>query len=122
MLQFETGSGHVFYLNHVISFVCIMGYAVWTMLKFGRGEKDKFLHITVSSILTFVGLTILELLQVSQWWWVPIGVIALGVLKEIIDRLNKKKQLFDWHDILSDLIGVMGIVSVYIFSFLMMGD
>ena len=49
----------------------------------------------------------------------PAATMFIGFVKEVIDRINPKKRLFDWMDIVADLIGLGSVTLIYIFSFLL---
>lgn len=120
MLQFESNDNSVFFLGHLLSFVIACGYVTYLSMLFNKQKKDKLLHSIISAAITFVLFNLFGLAKLLTYWWiVPAVVLAIGVLKEFIDLCNKKKRLFDWFDILSDLIGITSITLVYIFSFLL---
>lgn len=110
---------HVFYWNHLLSSLSMIffGWILWIRyLK--RGRKDKAKHFMISAGLTFIALTILSLLELP-WWISMLAVMAVGLGKEVADKLNPKKKLFDWEDVLADFLGMMSIETIYIFSFMM---
>lgn len=115
MLEFEAASGHVFYLNTLIIFIAVVGAMGYLMTKFVSKQWDKILHLGVSILLAAVGCWICE--TIGWYWW--IGAMAawlVGLGKEIADKLNKKKKLFDKEDLLADSIGVAIILIWNIFS------
>lgn len=112
-LQFKAASGHVFYLDNLIAFVCITSCLGYMGVMWGKKQNDKLLHCSISA-----GLTILLTLIFSKlgWLWfiAPAIVLAIGFGKEVIDRFNKKKLLFDWMDIVADTIGVASVAITYL--------
>lgn len=112
IMQFDTGSGHIFMLDNLIAFIVFSGYIIWITIHNTPGKRDKIKHTLISSALTGIFLIPLALLKV--WWIAPILAIAIGVGKEIMDKLNPKKKLFDWMDIVADAIGIVAVVIPYI--------
>ena len=112
MLQFKADSGHVFYLNHLISFICVMLFGMYLSFKVNKKEWDKVLHCGISFGTTILLLFLFNILGWA-WWISPVLVLGAGFTKEVIDRINKKKQLFDWHDIVADLLGVAAPAVTY---------
>jgi len=119
MLEFQQDSGHVLYVNHMISFVITCAYAIYPFRMLYLKKIDKFLHTIISLGIVFVLFHLFALIKIlDDFWWVcPAVAMLIGFGKEVIDKLNKKKQLFDWEDILADFLGVVAITLVYIFSF-----
>jgi len=118
MLQVATESGHVWYFNHLISFAVSIAFGYWVCIMVGKGVKDKVLHALISAGITFALLHLFWLIKIP-WYWSSIGALLVGFGKEVADRLNKKKRLFDWFDILADIAGVGVVTVIYICSFLM---
>jgi hypothetical protein len=85
-----------------------------------KKEMDKVKHYAISALFTLVLLNLIHIADFKLPWWVaPLAVFILGVLKEVVDKINPKKRLFDTKDILADSLGIMLVTSVYIFSFLL---
>jgi hypothetical protein len=123
MLQYQLADGSIFYLNHLISFVFIIGYVVLLFKLFYGGQVDKVKHSGVCAGIMFVILNVLGLIHMLSLWWVaPVITLAIGIGKEFVDLLNPKKHLFDWYDILADTSGIAIITIVYICSFLLYVD
>jgi len=113
LLQFKAASGHVFFLDNLIAFVigtASMMYLCWMTVK---KQYDKIFHCVLSALITFV---IGYVLQIIGWpWWIaPIVALTIGFSKEMADKLNKKKQLFDWFDIVADVIGITSVTIPYL--------
>ena len=119
MLEFQTANGGVWCIDNLISFIVVLGYFFTMSWLYRKGKKDKVLHSAMSAVLTFVLLNLVAALNNSLWWLAPISILMVGLVKEIIDRLNKAKRLFDPRDLLADLLGVAMPTLVYIFSFLL---
>lgn len=117
MLEFQSGD-HVFYLNHLISFIASFGFMYYICYKIARGEIDKFLHSVVSSVITFIILHICYFASLP-WFIAPLTSMFVGFSKEFADRFNPKKKIFDWEDIYADLIGTGAVTIVYVISFLL---
>ena len=118
MLSFQTGDGYTFFLGHVFSFVGITAYLYYLGFQFARKKVDKCLHAGISSLLTAALLTLFHFIG-WPWWLSPVIVMVVGVGKEIADRLNKKKRLFDWMDIIADAMGTGSVALLYLFSVLL---
>jgi len=118
-LQFESASGHVFYLNHLISafFTFCGGWAFFYFLR--KNMRDKAIHLAVCAAITFGCLHLFSFIDVIAWWWAPIVAIVVGIAKEFFDL--KKKGLFDFVDIVADFIGIVTVTLIYICSFLLYG-
>ncbi len=71
-------------------------------------RTDGLLHILVSAILcVFLG-------WIRPLWIIPIVVIAIGIAKEVYDRVSGK-GMAEWHDVFCDLIGVaVGMIALLI--------
>jgi Ca2+/Na+ antiporter len=119
MLEIQQESGHVLYLNHLISFIITVAYAMYPFRMIHLKKIDKFLHTVISAGIVFVLFHLFHFIGILDafWWLCPVIVIVIGFAKEVADRLNKKKKLFDWEDILADVLGVIAVTLVYIFSF-----
>lgn len=118
MLEFESASGHVFYLNHLISCI-ITFFGGWIFFHFMKKKKhDKAAHLAISAIITFLLFNLFWLIKIWMWWS-PITVLLIGIGKEVIDRINKKKRLFDLKDILADIAGIIPVSLIYLFSFVL---
>lgn len=62
--------------------------------------SDGMKHIILSAILTVVAKWLLPV-------WVAVGVVmAIGIAKEIYDKLSEK-GCCEWKDIMCDLIGIV---------------
>lgn len=123
MLQFKGEDGSIFFLNHLISFLVTCGYVYLLAFLFSKSKKDKLIHSAVSAGITFVLFNLFGIIKLLDYWWiVPIVTLIIGIAKEFIDLLNKKKRLFDARDILADISGIVAVTAVYIFSFLMYVD
>lgn len=118
MFEIQMESGHIFYYGHLISFIALAA-AMWYASYIRLTHRDKYLHILVSSTLTIIFFTLLWALKIINMWYIaPVCTLIIGIAKEIKDKLDKKKQLFDWKDIRADLIGVAWVTIGYIFSVL----
>lgn len=118
MLSFEMPGDYTFFLGHLISFLIMGSYLTWFTMQIGTGRKDKALHAGISSGLVIILLILFNFIA-WPWWLSPVIVMAVGFGKEIVDRMNKKKQLFDWMDIVADLVGVGSVALLYLFSFVL---
>lgn len=115
-MEFVSASGHVFYLNHLISAV-ITFLGGWVFFHYMRDRKfDKCKHLFVSGLLTFIFFHLCYWFKLWMWWS-PIVALTIGFVKEVIDKFNKKKGLFDWKDIVADFVGIAMISLIYLFSF-----
>lgn len=117
MLQFKDAAGYTWYFNHLISFIILGAIVLWSCAQTQLGKQDKFFHVLVSSVLSVIFLKIFLLIGVV-WWWSPVVVMLIGIGKEVWDYLNPKKRKFDLMDLLADLLGIVAVSSVYIFSFI----
>lgn len=62
--------------------------------------EDKLKHIVVSAIIT----VILNLFL--SWWVAGVITLAIGVGKEVYDKVSKKGYA-EWKDLLADLVGIL---------------
>lgn len=115
MLQWKAESGHVLYLNHLFAFAAVMVFGTWVCWRINKREYDKVIHAAVCGAITLGGILVFNLMDWG-WWIAPIVAMVIGFGKEIADRLNKKKQLFDWKDILADLYGAGVVTLFYLFA------
>lgn len=115
MLQWETATKHVFYLNNLLAFLTICLYGFWIGRRVVHKHYDKIIHALSCSAIAVVLLFIFNAIE-CPWWIAPIIAMFIGFIKEIIDLLNKNKRFFDWKDILADLIGTGAITLFYVFG------
>ena len=117
-LEFNSASGHIFYLNHLISFfiTCLSGFIFFYLLN--KKKRDKAIHLFVSGLITYLLFHFCYLVNIWMWWS-PIIVLIIGIGKEVVDLFNKKKQLFDFKDIVADLVGILTVSLIYLFSFVL---
>ena len=118
MLQYVDNGGYTWYFNHLLSFIISCGFLFYLIRCLKIKKKDKILHAVMSAGIVFVLLHLLWFFKWS-WWIAPAAAMVVGFGKEIADKLNPKKKLFDWMDIVADLIGMGSVTLVYIFSFLL---
>ena len=115
-MQIESASGHVFYLNHLISFV-ITFLGGWLFFYYLKNKmKDKILHFVISGFLTFICFHICYFLNFLMIYS-PVFVLCIGIIKEFVDKFNKKKKLFDFYDLIANVSGISVVSLVYLFSF-----
>lgn len=62
--------------------------------------EDKLKHIVVSAIMA-VALNLL-----LPWWAAGLLTLAIGVGKEIYDKVSKKGQA-EWTDLVADVVGIL---------------
>jgi hypothetical protein len=62
--------------------------------------EDKLKHIVVSAIIA-VALNLFLL-----WWWAGLITLAIGVSKEVYDKVSGKGHS-EWKDLLADLVGIL---------------
>ena len=117
MLEYKLADGSIFLLGNLFTLVATVGALYYICYKIPT-QIDKAEHASLSAAIVIVSLVILTLAGVKSYWWVaPLIGLAAGFGKEIWDKLNPKKKLFDWKDILADVIGVSWITVVYFMSF-----
>ena len=117
-MDFLSESGHTFYLGHFISAI-VTFFGGWVFFYYMKKKKrDKALHLAVSAAITYVLFHFCYLTKIWMWW-APFAALLIGVIKEFIDLLNKKKQLFDLEDLLADAVGVITVSLIYLFSFVL---
>jgi len=115
-LQFHV-NGYEIFLNHLISFVFLATWLIWACRKFNvDSTRDKALHAAISFLLTFILVTIFNLIG-WVWWIAPIIVMLIGLGKEVADLVNPKKRLFDKMDLVADAYGIVTIIIIYYVSF-----
>lgn len=61
---------------------------------------DKYKHIVVSAIIA-VALNLF-----LPWWVVALVTLAIGVGKEVYDKVSKKGHA-EWRDLVADVVGVV---------------
>jgi len=110
-------NGSTFFLNNLVSIVTFGVFVFYFCIMINRKKYDKALHVFISTAATILLIWILGLF--TYWWIAPCVVFLAGVGKEIADKLNPKKKLFDWWDLLADLIGVGWVTVFYLFSFVL---
>lgn len=62
--------------------------------------EDKLKHIVVSAIMAVV------LNLILPWWVAGLLTLAIGVGKEVYDKLSGKGHA-EWEDLLADCIGIV---------------
>lgn len=62
--------------------------------------EDKLKHIVVSAIVAVV------LNLILPWWVAGLLTLAIGVGKEVYDKLSGKGHP-EWEDLLADLVGIL---------------
>lgn len=62
--------------------------------------EDKLKHIAVSAIIAVV------LNLILPWWVAAILTLAIGVGKEVYDKVTGKGHP-EWKDLLADLVGIL---------------
>lgn len=62
--------------------------------------EDKLKHIVVSAIIAVV------LNLILPWWVAALITLAIGVGKEVYDKLSKKGHA-EWEDLVADVVGVV---------------
>lgn len=117
-LQYTFSDGHVLYLNNFIGFIAIAGLMVYICAMFNSKRIDKALHSGISAGLTILSIWILTVVG-WPWWVGPIVVFLIGLGKEIVDRLNTKKRLFDPYDLMADIVGTISITVGYVFGWVL---
>ncbi len=69
-----------------------------------KGERamtiDKYKHVVVSAIIAVV------LNLFLPWWVAAILTLAIGVGKEVYDKVSGKGHA-EWKDLLADLVGIL---------------
>lgn len=61
---------------------------------------DKYKHVVVSAIIAVV------LNLFLPWWVAAILTLAIGVGKEVYDKVSGKGHA-EWKDLLADLVGIL---------------
>lgn len=62
--------------------------------------EDKLKHIVVSAIIA-VALNL-----ILPWWVAGLITLAIGVGKEVYDKLSKK-GCAEWEDLVADVVGIV---------------
>lgn len=62
--------------------------------------RDKLLHVVVSAALSAV------LALVLPWWAAALITLAIGVAKEVYDKVSGR-GCAEWKDLVCDLIGIV---------------
>lgn len=123
MLQYTSSDGYTFYLNHLISFLVCFPILFWACKKTiigGKENKETFLHVAISALLTVIFIKLFIWLKIF-WWISPITVFVIGLTKEIRDNImfrystELKKSL---NDMLANILGIIAVSVLYFFSFL----
>lgn len=118
MLQFKLQNGYIFYGGNLLSFIILTAWLVYFCYMFNDLlKRDKAVHTSISFFATILFIVLFNFMFVP-WWGAPILVFLIGLLKEILDRLNVKKRLFDLSDLLADVIGVTTVSLCYLFSWI----
>lgn len=63
-------------------------------------KEDKLKHVVVSAIIAVV------LNLFLPWWVAALITLAIGVGKEVYDKVSKK-GCAEWKDLLADLVGIL---------------
>jgi hypothetical protein len=104
-------------LDNLISLLVAIG-AMYYICYREANQKDKAAHAALSALTVLGALILLHMADLKAYWWMaPVVGILMGFGKEIWDKINPKKRLFDWRDIGADMIGVVWITTVYFLSF-----
>jgi hypothetical protein len=120
MLTIHLSDGSVLLIGHFISFLICASYLIFIcMFMMKKILLDKVVHACICSVITFSMLNLLYLIDNDHWSISIIVAMAVGIGKEFVDLINKKKQKFDIFDIVADFVGTAVVISVYIFSFLL---
>jgi len=117
-MQTVDAAGYTWYWNHLVSFGVFVGLLYYLAYSLAKKKSDKVKHAALSAGICFVLLHLMWIVK-GPWWVAPVATLAVGFIKEVIDRVNPKKKLFDWMDIVADLIGLGSVTLIYIFSFLL---
>jgi hypothetical protein len=117
MLEYKLADGSIFMLDNLISLLVTIG-AMYYICYREANQKDKAAHAALSALIVLSTLILLHLADLKAYWWTaPVVGTIFGIGKEIWDKINPKKRLFDWRDVGADMVGVVWITTVYFLSF-----